>query len=75
MKKGIKDSYSLSGALSVMNNDEIYNYDVTVDYKKPSFYRVSLTNDSNKHNQVILKNNDGVFVKTQESTKQKLNVI
>lgn len=69
LKKGIKDSYSLSGALSVMNNDEIYNYDVTVDYKKPSFYRVSLTNDSNKHNQVILKNNDGVFVVTPALNK------
>ena len=67
--------YHLKGDLSIYNNDDNYNYDVDVYYKKDDYYKVILTNKMNTHTQIILKNDDGVYVKTQESTKQKLNVI
>ena len=67
--------YYLSGILSIFNNDDNYTYDVDVYYKKDDYYKVILTNKMNSHTQIILKNDDGVYVKTQESTKQKLNVI
>lgn len=62
-------AYKLSGDLEIVNNDDIYNYDVEVSYKKGDFYKVSLTNTANSHTQVILKNNDGVYVLTPSLNK------
>ena len=61
--------YSISGNLSVNNNDEIYNYDVKVDYKKDNLYKVTLKNTANDHTQIILKNADGVYVLTPALNK------
>ena len=68
-------AYKLEGDLEIVNNDDVYKYKVEVSYKKDDNYKVSLTNTANNYEQIILKNSDGVYVKTQESTKQKLNVI
>ena len=59
LNKKIKKGYMLSGELSVVNNDDIYNYEVEVSFKAPNYYKVILTNLSNNHTQVILKNDDG----------------
>ena len=69
------DSYYIEGLLEINNNENTYKYDVNVSYAKDEQFRVSLKNKTNEHEQIILKNSDGVYVKTQESTKQKLNVI
>jgi len=61
--------YRLNGSLEVVNNDETYNYSVDVDYKKDDFYKVILTNVSNNHTQVILKNENGVYVVTPSLNK------
>ena len=61
--------YKLNGNLSVINNDETYNYKVDVSFKKDDFYKVVLTNVTNNHTQVILKNNEGVFVVTPSLNK------
>ncbi len=61
--------YKLNGNLSVMNNDETYNYKVDVSFKKDDFYKVILTNVTNNHTQVILKNGEGVFVITPSLNK------
>lgn len=74
-KYGDLKGYTLSGTLEIFNNDDVYNYDVNVIYQKKDNFNVSLLNKANNHEQIILKNDDGVYVKTQESTKQKLNVI
>ena len=63
------DGYQLAGKLSVNHNDEVYNYDVSVSYQKDDNYKVSLTNESNNHTQIILKNSDGVFVLTPSLNK------
>ena len=69
-KKFVKSSgYKVIGNLTVNNNDEIYNYDVKVDYKKDNLYKVELTNTANDHTQVILKNTDGVYVLTPALNK------
>lgn len=54
--------YLLNGDLEINNNDEVYNYYVTVEYKKDNFFKVVLENKANNFNQIILKNNDGVFL-------------
>ena len=63
------NSYSLSGVLDVKNNDNSYNYNVSVSFMKKDKFRVSLINTSNNHEQVILRNDDGVFVLTPSLNK------
>ena len=57
-------SYLLSGELTVHNNDDVYHYDVKVYYQKNDYYKVLLTNTANQHQQIILKNDEGVYVLT-----------
>ena len=61
--------YFLKGKLVVHNNDDVYNYAVEVIYKKDNYYKVTLTNIANNHTQVILKNDDGVYVLTPAFNK------
>lgn len=63
------NGYKLSGLLTIVNNDEVYNYDINVSYKKDNYYRVTLKNTANEHMQVILKNNDGVYLLTPALNK------
>ena len=58
------DSYLLSGVLELRNQDDIYKYKVEVCYEKKTNYKVSLTNESNYSTQIILKNEDGVYILT-----------
>lgn len=62
-------AYQLKGDLEIINNDDSYHYDVVVAYKEKDMYKVSLKNKSNNHEQVILKNNDGVYVLTPSLNK------
>ena len=64
------NSYTITGLMEVKNNNNTYNYDVEVSYKSKDKYRVSLVNQANNHEQVILRNDDGVFVMTQKSLQQ-----
>jgi len=58
------DSYYLEGDLELRNNDEVYNYEVNVSYENNKYYKVSLKNKSNDSTQIILKNDEGVFILT-----------
>ena len=69
LSKKINDAYKLEGDLSVSNGDEVYTYEVEVSYKKDHYYKVQLTNMANGHAQVILKNDDGVYVLTPALNK------
>ena len=62
-------AYKIDGELELVNNDEVYTYDISVSYKKDNYYLVSLTNLANNSNQVILKNGEGVFVITPALNK------
>ncbi len=62
-------AYSLTGDLQINNNDDVYNYDVKVIFQKKDKFYVSLKNRSNSHEQVILKNEDGVYVITPSLNK------
>lgn len=61
--------YKLSGELEILNNDEVYKYDIDVGYSKKDKYKVVLTNKSNDYVQIILKNEDGVYVLTPSLNK------
>jgi len=61
--------YYLEGEMKIINNEDTYTYDVEVSYQKEDNYRVSLTNTANNHEQIILKNNEGVYVVTPALNK------
>lgn len=61
--------YQLQAEMELINNEDSYKYDVLVSYKKDDNYRVSLKNKTNNHEQIILKNNDGVYVLTPTLNK------
>lgn len=71
LSKKIKktDGYYLNGELQIINNEDSYLYDVEVAYEKEDNFRVSLKNKTNNHEQIILKNMDGVYVLTPSLNK------
>lgn len=62
-------SYTLSGSLEILNDEDTFNYSVEVGYKKKDLYKVKLVNTTNNHEQIIIKNNDGVYVITPSLNK------
>lgn len=71
MDKKVDDGkgYVMTASLEVLNNDDIYNYQVETAYKKDDYYKITLTNTANNHQQIILKNEDGVYVLTPSLNK------
>ena len=63
------DSYTLNGNLTVKNSNNSYNYSVSVSYMAKDKFRVSLINTANNHEQVILRNDEAVFVLTPSLNK------
>lgn len=63
------NSYNLKGDLEIINNENSYQYDVEVVFLKENNFKVSLKNKTNNHEQIILRNNDGVFVLTPSLNK------
>lgn len=59
-------SYNIKGTLEIVNNEDLYTYDVDVSYAKSDNYKVNLTNTVNNHEQIILRNKDGVYVLTHK---------
>lgn len=62
-------SYYLTGTLEMMSNENCYKYDVNVSYTKKNNFKVSLKNQSNDHEQIILRNDEGVYVITPSLNK------
>ncbi len=63
------DNYHLIGEMEITNNEDKYNYNVDVTFKKGNYYKVSLVNKENNHEQIILKNDEGVYVVTPSINK------
>ena len=63
------DSYYLSGNMEIVNNEDVYTYDVMVSYKKDDYYKIELTNVISNHKQIILRNNEGVYIVTPSLNK------
>jgi hypothetical protein len=62
-------AYHAQGELEIISNEEKYLYDVNVSYEKEEKFRVSLKNQTNNHEQVILRNEEGVYVLTPSLNK------
>ena len=63
------DSYYLTGEMELINNEDVYNYNIAVSYSKDDYYKIELVNKVNDHEQVILRNDDGVYIVTPSLNK------
>ncbi len=61
--------YHLTGDLEIVNNEDTYTYDVEASYSKEENFKVSLKNKTNNHEQIILRNSEGIFVLTPSLNK------
>lgn len=68
-KVNTADSYFLTGKMELVNNEDVYNYNINVSYKKDDFYKIELVNAVNDHKQVILRNTEGVYIVTPSLNK------
>ena len=71
ISKKVNDSksYHLIGTLDIYRNEEKYSYTVDSAYSKDDLFMVDLKNKSNNHEQIILKNSEGVYVITPSLNK------
>lgn len=62
-------SYVLKGTMEIYSDEDTFTYSVEANYLKDNFYKVLLVNQTNNHEQVILRNSDGVYVITPSLNK------
>jgi len=62
-------SYKLKGSMEIVNNEETFTYSLEASYLKDNYYKVILVNQTNNHEQIILRNKDGVYVVTPSLNK------
>ena len=61
--------YKMKAVLTLQTGKEPQTYNVEVWHNKPDFYRVALTSEERDITQIILRNNEGVFVLTPHLNK------
>ncbi|MGF7046497.1 outer membrane lipoprotein-sorting protein [Paenibacillus sp. DS2015] len=62
-------SYQGSGTMTLYTGESPQEYQVEVWYQNPSYYRISLKNAQKNVTQIVLRNDDGVFVLTPSLNK------
>lgn len=64
------ESYQGSGTMTLhTSSKQKLEYKVEVSYQKPQYYRIKLTNAEKDITQIVLRNDDGVFVLTPKLNK------
>lgn len=63
------NSYSIYAKMKIMSDEEEFDYNLDIKYLKDDYYKVILTNTNNNHEQIILRNEDGVYVITPSLNK------
>lgn len=63
------ESYQGSGTMTLHTGQQPLEYSVEVWYRKPHYYRIALTNAKQDVTQIVLKNDEGVFVLTPQLGK------
>ena len=62
-------SYQIKGYLEIQNDEEIFKYDINVSFLEKNYYKVEMVNTANEHKQIILRNDDGLYVITPALNK------
>ncbi|WP_308636172.1 DUF4367 domain-containing protein [Paenibacillus silvisoli] len=63
------DSYHGVGKMTLYTGQQPLEYQVDVSYQKPQYYRIALTNAKKDITQIVLRNDEGVFVLTPRLNK------
>ncbi|QYR20745.1 DUF4367 domain-containing protein [Paenibacillus sp. sptzw28] len=63
------ESYHGTGTMILHTGQQPLEYHVDVSYQKPSYYRIELTNAKKDITQIVLRNDEGVFVLTPRLNK------
>ncbi len=63
------ESYQGSGTMTLHTGQQPLAYQVEVSYQTPHYYRIKLTNEEKDITQIVLRNDDGVFVLTPKLNK------
>ncbi|NIK72394.1 outer membrane lipoprotein carrier protein LolA [Paenibacillus sp. BK720] len=63
------ESYQGTGTMKLHTGQQELTYNVEVSYQKPHYYRIKLTNAEKDITQIVLRNDDGVFVLTPRLNK------
>lgn len=66
---GELDSYQASGSMLLHTGQQPLEYEVEVWFQDPHYYRIALTNVKKDITQIVLRNDDGVFVLTPHLNK------
>ena len=62
-------SYEIIAKMKIISDEEEFRYNLDVLYMDDDYYNVSLINSDNNHKQIILKNDEGVYVITPSLNK------
>ena len=62
-------SYKLTGTMEISNDEESFMYSIESYYLKDNYYKVVLVNQTNNHEQIILKNKEDIYVITPSLNK------
>ena len=62
-------SYTLKGNMEIYAPEETFTYSLEINFLKDNFYKVKMVNQTNNHEQIILRNNDAVYVITPSLNK------
>ncbi|QNK59292.1 MULTISPECIES: outer membrane lipoprotein carrier protein LolA [Paenibacillus] len=63
------ESYQGNGTMTLHTGQQPLTYQVEVSYQTPHYYRIKLTNEEKDITQIVLRNDDGVFVLTPKLNK------
>ncbi|PYI52943.1 DUF4367 domain-containing protein [Paenibacillus flagellatus] len=66
---GKLDSYQGAGTMTLQTGQQAQQYNVEVWYQNPHYYRIALTNEAKDITQIVLRNDEGVFVLTPHLNK------
>ncbi len=62
-------SYKATGNMEISNDEETFTYSLESYYLKDNYYKVILVNQTNNHEQIILKNGEDIYVITPALNK------
>ncbi len=62
-------SYKLEGTMSINSSEESFIYNLEAYYLQDDYFKVKLVNQTNNHEQIILRNESGVYVVTPSLNK------
>ena len=62
-------SYKMTGKMEIYNAEDTYSYNLQVLYMDDDYYKVNMLNLTNKHEQIILRDDEAVYVITPSLNK------